>query len=200
VQVPVGDKSVALTFDDGPSPYTREILRILKDRDVRATFFMVGQQLRLDPQDGLAVRDAGHVIGNHSYTHPAHPHRPRFEVLHTDSLIEEILQVHPQLYRPPYGRLHNGMDRQARQDNKAIILWSVDPQDWRRPAAARLVRIVLRQVRPGAIILLHDGGGDRSETVAALPDIIKTLQQRDYRFVTVPELLNLQRHIPHRVS
>ena len=202
-KVPVGSerKVIALTFDDGPWPgSTKRILKILADNHIRATFFMIGSVLSDYPRLGRAVRDAGMAIGNHSWDHPIRPQDPVGEITDTDAEIHKILGITPTLFRPPYGALDNGLATQAKQERDAVILWSADPRDWSRPGANAIASVILRQASSGGICLMHDGGGDRSETVAALPRIIATLRQRGYEFVTVPELLAMRTastHVEH---
>jgi chitin deacetylase len=188
-----GEKLFALTFDDGPWPSsTRAILRILAANKVKATFFMVGQELSRRPEIAREVRDAGHAIGSHSWDHPARPRDPVAQIQRTDAQIKGILGMNPTLFRPPYGLLKNGMAEQAMKEGDAIIIWSADCADWKRPGAAHIARMIIGQARPGGIALMHDGGGNRAQTVAALPVIIRTLRARGYRFVTVPELLKMR--------
>lgn len=192
--IPVaGKKVVALTFDDGPWPHsTNEILGILRDNNIKATFFMVGQEIGRRPEVAAQVRDAGHVIGAHSFTHAVRPRDPNGEISKTDVNLKKVLQFTPTIYRPPYGIVHNAMTRRAQTTNKAIILWSADSEDWRKPGVSRIVSNVLREVGPGGIILMHDGGGNRAETIAALPQIISGLRSRGYQFVTVPQLMAMR--------
>jgi chitin deacetylase len=196
--VPVrrGQKVFALTFDDGPWPvYTNQILKILDDYNVKATFFVVGSVLRNYPEIGKAIRDGGHAVGGHSWSHPTRPRDPVAQINKTDTAIKHILGLTPTIYRPPYGIVNNRMTQQARREKQAVLIWSADSLDWRRPGASRIAANILRQASPGGIGLLHDGGGPRSSTVAALPTIIRGLKARGYRFVTIPELLKL-RHLP----
>jgi peptidoglycan/xylan/chitin deacetylase (PgdA/CDA1 family) len=196
--VPVrrGEKVFALTFDDGPWPvYTHQILKILADYDVKATFFVVGSVLQNYPEIGKAIRDGGHAIGGHSWSHPTRPRDPVAQIKRTNAAIKSILGFTPTFYRPPYGNVRSRMTWQARQEKQAILIWSADSQDWRRPGASRIAATILRQASPGGIALMHDGGGPRGNTVAALPVIIRGLQERGYRFVTIPELLKL-RYVP----
>jgi len=196
VRLKPGVKAVALTFDDGPWPrYTHQILAVLKEQQIKATFFMVGKELSRRPEIARDVVAAGHVIGNHSWDHPARPKAAVSQVKHTDSEIHQQLQIYTHLFRPPYGILKNGMAAQAESEKHAVILWSADSEDWRRPSAAHIARTVMREVHPGGIILMHDGGGNRSHTVAALSLIIPQLKQKGYQFVTVPELLEM-RYVP----
>lgn len=193
VRVKPGEKVFALTFDDGPWPrYTREILQMLAAADIKATFFMVGQEVRAHSEIAREVRDAGHAIGNHSWSHPSRPRSAVAQVRNTDNEIKRVLGFAPNLFRPPYGILKNGMARQAMKEKQTVVMWSADAYDWKRPGAQRIANRIVRQASPGGIALMHDGGGNRSQTVAALPIIISTLRARGYRFVTVPELLRMR--------
>lgn len=193
VPVAKGRKVVALTFDDGPWPRsTNEILSILRDSNIKATFFMVGQEIGRRPEVAMQVRKAGHALGGHSFTHAVRPRDPHGEVRKTDANLKKVLQFTPTIYRPPYGIVHNAMTRREQALDRAIILWSADSEDWRRPGVSRIVSNVLREVRPGAIVLMHDGGGPRGQTISALPRIISGLRARGYEFVTVPKLLSMR--------
>jgi polysaccharide deacetylase family sporulation protein PdaB len=194
-------KKVALTFDDGPNqPYTAEILKILKENDVRATFFLVGKNVEGDPQTARDIVAAGHFIGNHSYDHHNLLTRTnaqvRREILMAEKAIEAATGQRTVLFRPPYGDKNTLTVNQTQKLGYVMVEWSVSGEDWRRPGADRIVRNIVKSVRNGAIILLHDGDkarhGDRSQTVEALPNIIDQLRQKGYEFVTVPELLQLQ--------
>jgi len=196
VKLKPGVKAVALTFDDGPWPhYTHQILSILKKHKIKATFFMVGSELAKRPQVGRDVVAAGMVVGNHSWDHPAKPSNAISQVKHTDSEIFKELGIYTHLFRPPYGILKNGMAAQAKREKHAVMLWSVDSEDWKRPSAATIARTVMREVYPGGIILMHDGGGNRSHTVQALEMIIPGLKKKGYNFVTIPELMEM-RYVP----
>ena len=194
-EVPVapGTKVFALTFDDGPWPeYTREILQILKANDVKATFFMVGQEVSRRPEIAREVRDAGHAIGNHSWDHPSRPRDPIAQVEKTDAIIRKELGFRPTFFRPPYGLMKNGMAAHAMSLRDPVLLWSADSADWKRPGVDHIVRMIVGQAHPGGISLMHDGGGNRSQDVEALPIIISSLRAKGYRFVTIPELLKLR--------
>jgi len=194
VTPPAQDKVVALTFDDGPWPETTDrILKILHQFDARATFFVTGKQVEQFPATVRQMVAAGHVVGNHSWNHPMDEVDDRTairEVEGTNRLIQQVIGIRPVLYRPPGGNLDNRLTAYARHKGYAIAMWSVDSEDY-YVAAPLIVDKVLRQVRPGGIILLHDGGGDQMTTVEALPQILTALSRQGYRFVTLPELLHL---------
>lgn len=192
VPVPVSQRVIALTFDDGPEPvYTPQILRVLADNNVKGTFFMMGSHVSEYPALARSVRDAGHALGNHTWSHSQTPSDPASEVTRTVAVMQSVLGVTPILFRPPFGNLNNGVAAQALAQRDAVVMWSSDPNDWATPGADIIASRVVSQATSGGIILLHDGGGDRSQTVAALPTIIRELKARGYRFVTMPELLAL---------
>ena len=185
-----GEKLIALTFDDGPLPgSTEKFLDVLAQYNVKATFFQMGANLNPNQALGRKVRDAGHAIGNHTWAHLQVPSDPVGEVTRTDALFQSVYGGPTALFRPPFGNLDNGVATQALEQNDAVIMWSVDPKDWDRPGTTSIVNTVINGATPGGIVLMHDGGGDRSQTIAALPQIITTLRSRGYRFVTIPELL-----------
>ncbi len=190
------EKVVALTFDDGPwGESTRNVLKILKEHDVKATFFVVGKHLLMYPEVTAEIVRAGHAVGNHSWSHTYKPFEPEVakqEIENTSALIAKQSSAQTRLFRPPGGHLETGLVAYAQSKNYAIIMWSVDPHDTKPDAtAAEIVERTLKAVQPGGIILLHDGGGDRAVTRAALPTLIRRLRKKGYRFVTVPELLRL---------
>lgn len=192
VPVRATDKVFALTFDDGPWPeYTREMLAILQREKVKATFFMVGQEVTRRPEIAREVRDAGHAIGNHSWDHPSRPRDPKMQVQRTDQAIKKAVGFKPVLFRPPYGIMAS-MAKISQAEGDAVLLWSADSGDWHKPGASKIAQRIISQASPGGIALMHDGGGSRGQSVAALPIIIDTLRERGYRFVTIPELLRLR--------
>ena len=187
------ERAVALTFDDGPSPqYTPRILAMLRRLHVRATFFAIGYLANEYPALVRNELRAGMTVGNHSYNHPEVPH---FDRLPPRLLADEMTLgaqslrragASPMLFRPPGGSFSPALVRAAEQRGERIVLWSVDPRDWQTDASARqIARNVLAAVRPGSIIGLHDGGGDRSATVAALPAIVKGIRRRGLRLVAL---------------
>jgi peptidoglycan/xylan/chitin deacetylase (PgdA/CDA1 family) len=185
---------VALTFDDGPSPYTGPIVRTLVRLRVPATFFVVGQQLRYFAAGLHDELQHGFVIGDHTVNHALLPRLGRGAQGAQIALDERMLRAAGappvRLFRPPYGAYDAVTLSILRRLHMLMVMWSVDPGDWRRPGARAIVTGVLRSVRPGTIVILHDGGGDRTQTIAALPAIIHGLQRRGYRLVTVPELIS----------
>jgi peptidoglycan/xylan/chitin deacetylase (PgdA/CDA1 family) len=188
-------RAIALSFDDGPGPYTPKVVQVLSRLHARATFFVVGQQLT-DFAAGLrdAVRH-GFEIGNHTQNHAwmirLSAAAQYAQVEATATRVQRLGAPLPQLFRPPYGVFDGRTLDVLRRLHMLAVLWSVDPGDWRRPGASAIVRSVLAAARPGAVVELHDGGGDRSQTVAALPGIITGLHRRHYQLVTVGQLLAL---------
>ncbi|HKF24640.1 MAG TPA: glycosyltransferase, partial [Candidatus Acidoferrum sp.] len=209
-QLGAAPKKLAVTFDDGPDPrWTPKILDILKEKHVPASFFVIGEEASKSP--GLLRREyaEGHSIGNHTYTHPVYdeisPTQLRWELNLTQRLIESTLGVKSILFRPPYGIDHQPEYAEevsqlpvAQDMGYLIVGQKIDPHDWRQPygkqvPAQEIIDGVLQQANAGNIILFHDGGGDRSQTVAALPVIIDEMRARGFQFVPVPALLNKTR-------
>jgi len=189
-------RRVALTFDDGPSPFTARILRELERRKARATFFQLGREVVRRPWATRQLVRSGHAIGNHSFNHPSlapADRRAGHELAATQAALRHAVGHAGCLMRPPGGDIGDRLKRLLRRRGELAIMWDVDPQDWRRPGTKAIVRNVLRDVRPGSIVLLHDGGGDRTQTLQAVPWIIKGLRRRGFHLVTVPTLLGLDR-------
>ncbi|MBW4628959.1 MAG: polysaccharide deacetylase family protein [Brasilonema octagenarum HA4186-MV1] len=190
------EKLIALTFDDGPWPIsTVQVLDILKQNQIKATFFVTGQNVKNYPD--LLKRESaeGHVIGNHTWHHRyqfLNPQAAANEIDHTADLIYQITGVKTNLFRPPGGFMHNKVTAYAKNSNYTIILWSSDSVDYSRPAIPKLINNVFKDAKPGGIVLMHDGGGNRSKSVQALPAIIDNFRKQGYRFVTIPELLEMQ--------
>ncbi|TAO06010.1 MAG: polysaccharide deacetylase family protein [Phormidium sp. SL48-SHIP] len=187
----LGDRAIALTFDDGPSPYTLQILDILESYDILATFFVLGQVISSYPEVLQRIVADGHLLGNHTWSHPyivnseAEAYR---EIEPTAELIYDYTRVRTQLFRPPGGYLNNALTPYSARQNQTITMWSVDSFDYFL-SQSEILDQVLAQIHPGAIVLLHDGGGPRHHTVAALPQLIESLQQQGYEFLTVTELM-----------
>jgi peptidoglycan-N-acetylglucosamine deacetylase len=196
VKLSKAEKVIALTFDDGPwKGSTEKILDILKQDNIKATFFVVGQVLQEYPDLGKKIVTDGHVIANHTWHHWYHQMSPQIaanEIDRTTDLIYKVTGVKTNLFRPPGGIMHNGVAAYARNRKYGIIMWSSDSNDYSRPPIPRLVSNVMREARPGGIVLMHDGGGNRSNTVAALPQIISNFKKQGYKFVTIPELLEMK--------
>lgn len=184
---------IALTFDDGPGPYTPKVLAALNRRNAQGTFFFVGSQERTFHNATIAQVQRGHAVGDHTESHPRLARLPAAaqydELLVPMQLFASYGLPRPLLFRPPYRSFDQTTLEQARRLGLLMVLWSIDSQDYRRPGMKAIVQRVVSAARPGAIVLLHDGGGDRSQTVAAIPKIIGRLRARHYHFVTVPELL-----------
>ncbi|MFJ4184879.1 polysaccharide deacetylase family protein [Kitasatospora sp. NPDC089509] len=185
-----GGKVVYLTFDDGPSPvYTPQILSILNRYGVHATFFELGENVAAHPSLTAQVARQGHSVQNHSWSHPdlRRLSGSSFDsqVGGTDRAIRAQTGRTPKCLRPPYGAVNGAVRSRAAALGKQVVLWSVDPADWSRPGTAAIRSRVLGNVRPGSVILLHDGGGNRSQTAAALPAILSTLKARGYSFATL---------------
>jgi peptidoglycan/xylan/chitin deacetylase (PgdA/CDA1 family) len=197
---------IALTFDDGPSPYTRQIVQILTRMRVPATFFIVGQQLN-DFSSALGDEishqfEIGDHTENHAFLTRLNPANQYGQINDVALKVRHLGAPFPRLFRPPYGMYNAHTLTVLRRLRMLMVLWSVDPGDWRRPGTAAIVANVLANARPGAIVIMHDGGGDRSQTVAALPAIINGLRRRHYELVTVPRMIVLDpppRHqrLPH---
>jgi peptidoglycan/xylan/chitin deacetylase (PgdA/CDA1 family) len=186
-------REIALTFDDGPSAFTPAVLRILAAKHVPATFFVVGYSVRTH-RDALHAEERARMpIGDHTMTHPfmdrLSPAAQSAQVGDLAAAIARCPQLRPRLFRPPYGAFNATTLRILRRERMLMVLWSIDPSDYARPGAGAIAARVLGNAHPGAIVLLHDGGGPRSETVAALPAIIDGLRKRGYRLVSVPRLV-----------
>ncbi|USR92409.1 polysaccharide deacetylase family protein [Phormidium yuhuli AB48] len=197
-----GDRAIALTFDDGPGPYTAPILDILREQNIRASFFVLGRVLSTYPELLQRIVADGHILGNHTWSHPylvkSHALANQ-EIEQTAELIYQYTRVRTQLFRPPGGFLNNALTPYAAAQNYAITLWSVDSSDYVLPREGIIERVV-NGIHPGAIVLLHDGGGPRHHTVAALPVIIKQLREQGYEFVTVTELMERSQAAATRAS
>jgi peptidoglycan/xylan/chitin deacetylase (PgdA/CDA1 family) len=186
-------KEVALTFDDGPGPYTPDILRILVREHVPATFFEVGIEERYFHDATAQIVARGYPIGDHTESHLPMSQLKRKgqlgQLIQDSAAIGNYGAPFPRMFRPPYGMWNHTTLTLLRKYKMLMVLWSVDTDDYERPGVKVIVQRALAGLEPGAIILLHDAGGDRSQTVAALPRIIKALRRRGYKLVTVPRLL-----------
>jgi peptidoglycan/xylan/chitin deacetylase (PgdA/CDA1 family) len=185
-----GPKAIALTIDDGPHAiYTPQVLRLLERYRVTATFSMIGIQVAAEPAVAREVAAAGHVISNHTWRHLNLAWlSPTAVIAEMDSATDAIHRATghaPTVFRAPYGAWSGTVLRRCQQTGMMPLAWSVDPRDWSRPGVAAIVSNIMRNTRTGSIILEHDGGGNRSETVAALGIVIPRLLDAGYHFVTV---------------
>jgi peptidoglycan/xylan/chitin deacetylase (PgdA/CDA1 family) len=199
-KLPPEKKVIALTFDDGPWPNTTaKVLDILKKNRIKSTFFVVGQNVKNYPDLTKQIVADGHIIANHTWHHWYHQMNAQaaaYEVANTTDIIYQTTGVRTSLFRPPGGIMNNGVAAYAKNNKYAVIMWSADSMDYSRPAVPRLMNNIFREAKPGGIVLMHDGGGDRSHTVKALPEIISRFRKQGYEFVTVPQLLEMQDQHP----
>ncbi|WP_018752797.1 polysaccharide deacetylase family protein [Paenibacillus sanguinis] len=190
-------KQIALTFDDGPDPrFTPQILEILSQKGTRATFFVVGARAKKFPALLERMHREGHLIGNHSFNHPSFRKQTvkQFarEIERTEQVVSRTVGYRPKLIRPPYGEINEEQVKWAKANGYKIVNWNVDSLDWKGLNKEQIKANVLQATGPGAIILLHAGGGvgsDLNGTIEALPDIIDTLRGKGYQFVNLAELL-----------
>lgn len=192
-------KQVALTFDDGPDVYyTSQILDILKQNKVKATFFIIGTRAQTHPEMIRRIVREGHSIGNHTWNHSnlskLSPERVKEEVQKTEQVLYNITGFKTAMFRPPYGAASARTTSEISSLGYNIVNWSVDTRDWANTPVPQIMKFVKKEVYPGGIILQHCAGGkneDLSNTVNALPQIISLLRSQDYSFVTVQDLLNI---------
>jgi peptidoglycan/xylan/chitin deacetylase (PgdA/CDA1 family) len=184
---PANHKAVALTFDDGPSDYTSGVLRVLREKHARGTFFELGQEVAGRQQVLRSILASGDEIANHTTHHSFFPGYA--DLAETNRLIERATGFTPCLFRPPGGAFNSATVAAAREAQLKTIIWDVDPRDWSLPGSGAIYTRVVGAIHPGAIVIMHDGGGNRSETVAALPQIISNLRHHGYSFDTVSQLL-----------
>jgi len=184
---------LALTFDDGPGPYTQQLVGVLNRYHVHATFFAIGEEERYFSAGSSLELRSGDVIGDHTETHPMmatlSAHDQREELVEQIARIELLDGPRPRLFRPPYGSFDATTLHLLHQLHLLMVLWSTDTDDYTLPGVGAIVQSALAGAHPGAIILMHDAGGDRSETIAALPAIIRGLRKRGLEPVTIPRLL-----------
>ena len=195
---------IALTFDDGPNPYyTPQIISVLQQYNVKATFFDVGYLVEDYPNIVRQEFKAGNIVANHSWSHPMLTRLSRQALYSQLALasndIQAITGVRPHFFRPPYGSYNYQVTAPANSLGLSTIIWDAEARDWELPGVGAIVSRILGLARNGAIILLHDGGGFRAQTVAALPYIITDLRSRGYTFVTIDQMV---RHLtePTRAS
>lgn len=198
-RVQTNEKTVALTFDDGPDPATTPaVLENLAKHDVKATFFVVGQRSQAHPQLLKSISAAGHELGNHSYSHPDFNRisgpEIRTEITQTNKIIEKITGQQPVLFRPPGGYLSNEMIRITQEEKVKVAYWSweTDSKDWRNNNSKSIADYVTSHIAPGQIIILHDGGKNGLITARAVDLMITQIKEKGYRFVPMGELMKLE--------
>ncbi|MET9270472.1 polysaccharide deacetylase family protein [Kribbella sp. NPDC003557] len=187
---PLPAKYVVLTFDDGPdAEFTPKVLDILAKYDAKATFFEVGQNVRKHPELTKRIHAAGHSVQNHTWTHADLRHLGaaafRQQITSTDQVIQAQTGSTPGCLRPPYGGVSAAVRQRAKALGKDLVVWTVDSRDWTRPGVAAIEQRVLKNVHNGSVILMHDGGGNRTQTIAALPVILQNLKAQGYGFRTL---------------
>jgi peptidoglycan/xylan/chitin deacetylase (PgdA/CDA1 family) len=187
---------VAMTFDDGPHPsLTPKLLDILKERNIKCTFFLIGQNMKAYPQIVRRIIAEGHEIGAHTYTHCSLTSRSdaqiRSELQRSEEVLMAAANYRPQLVRPPYGAINTRIKQLMFSEfGYSTIMWSVDPQDWRRPGVSVVTSRLVSGARPGAIMLAHD---IHPPTTQAVPAMFDQLLAKGYQFVTVSQLMNMEK-------
>ena len=191
-------RQIALTFDDGPNdPHTFHLLDVLSRHNVHATFFLIGRYVHQRPDIAVEIANRGHVIGNHTFTHPLltfqYPTSIRQEITQCRDAIHEALGEHSNLFRPPWGGRRPGVFRIARQLGLEPVMWNITGYDWKAPSAEYIEHKITHKARGGDVILLHDGGHkafgvDRSKTVESVDRLLKRYRQQ-FEFVGVPEMI-----------
>lgn len=187
--------AVAIGFDDGPDTDTPAFVRMLASNHATATFFMIGEQVSSTYRETMLreLRE-GDVLGDHTFTHPdlTRTGDVRGQLQRTLSVIRAQTGYTPCVFRPPYGSYNSSVVRTASSLGLATVTWNVDPSDYTQPGTAAIEQRVLAQVQPGSIIISHDGGGPRGQTLAAYPKIISALRRRGYGILTIPQLLGFR--------
>lgn len=182
----VGKGNVAITIDDGPTKYTGELLKVLKEQNTHVTFFFIGQNAAAYPQSVTEAVYEGHEVGYHSDTHP-HMSQMTYDAQENEfnSGLNKLIKFDKQLvtlFRPPYGAYNNDTKLVTEEHHMQMVLWNEDPKDWATTDPSKVVKSVLDQVKSGSIIVMHD----HPSTIAAIPEIIKGIRRKGYTLVTVP--------------
>lgn len=193
-----GTKQLALTYDDGPNdPHTLRLLEVLAKHNVKATFFLIGRYTKQRPDIAREIVQAGHIVGNHTFTHPLLTFKSapeiRQELSACRSALEDAIGQHSNLFRPPFGGRRPAVLRIARELGLEPIMWNVTGYDWTAPPSAVIEQKVRKQIRGGDVILLHDGGhkqmgADRSQTVLATDNLVAKYKSEAREFVTIPQM------------
>lgn len=183
-------KVIYLTFDDGPSAHTKPVLHLLEKYGAKATFFLVGQNAVAHPELARSVVEQGHAVGSHTWNHRdlrrLSARRLNGQIIRTSNALRRVTGQPITCLRPPYGAVNREVRRAVRAHELATKLWDIDTRDWKRPGSTAISRKVVSRARNGAVVLMHDGGGNRSQTVRALDRILRRLSDRGYRFETLP--------------
>jgi len=192
-------KQLALTYDDGPNdPHTLRLLEVLAKHNVKATFFLIGRYVEQRPNIVREVVTAGHIVGNHTFSHPnlifASAPQTRTQLQECQQAITRAIGQHSPLFRPPFGGRRPETLRIARSLGLLPVMWNVSAQDWKGYSADEIKQRIRRQLRGGDVILLHDGshtgmGVDRSQTVIATDLLIPEAKSEGFEFVTIPEMI-----------
>lgn len=183
---------IAMTFDDGPHPeLTPKLLDMLKERGIRATFYVIGRSAEAHPEIVRRMVAEGHEVANHTWTHPAlskiSTARQKSEIERTSALLRELTGENPTNMRPPYGATNSTINRRMKDEfGLSVIMWSVDPQDWKYRNASRVSNHILTNTKPGDIVLAHD---IHASTIAAMPATLDGLKAKGFQFLTVSQLL-----------
>jgi len=193
-------RRVSLTFDDVPDEFTGKVLDVLKEYNVKATFFVMGYRAEKHPDLIKRMVREGHLIGNHTYNHPLLTKlsmvKFKQQILRTDAILHRIIGYHPKFIRPPYGEINEQQVRWAGNQGYIIVNWNVDSQDWRGLSAQRVMSNILTTTRPGSIILQHAAGnvgGVLNGTLEALPRVIERLKSQRYQFVTLTDMFHVRK-------
>jgi peptidoglycan-N-acetylglucosamine deacetylase len=200
--LPRGSRKLALTFDDGPNdPYSLRVLEVLSKHGIQATFFMIGRYVRQRPGIVREIVQAGHVIGNHTFTHPLLIFKSETEIRRELSdccaALQDATGEHSNLFRPPFGARRPAVLRVARELGLQTIMWNVTGYDWNAPPAAMIEKKVATRIRGGDVILLHDGGhkqmgADRLQTVLATDQLITLYKAEGYQFLTIQQMMAMR--------
>lgn len=198
--LPRNSRQIALTYDDGPNDqHTLRLLEILAKHDVHATFFLIGRYVQQYPKIAREIIQAGHIVGNHTFTHPLLIFKSetemRRELTQCQAALQDAVGEPSDLFRPPFGGRRPAVLRIARELGLQPVMWNVTGYDWNAPPAAVIERKVSKQIRGGDVILLHDGGhkqigADRSQTVIATDHLITRYKAEGYEFVTIPRMMH----------
>jgi peptidoglycan/xylan/chitin deacetylase (PgdA/CDA1 family) len=198
--LPPRSRQIALTYDDGPNdPHTLRLLEVLARHNVQATFFLIGRYVQHYPQIAREIFQAGHVVGNHTFTHPLLIFKTETEIRSQlsdcRSALQDAIGEHSNLFRPPFGGRRPAVLRVARELGMQAVMWNVTGYDWNAPSAAAIEKKIVSQIRGGDVILLHDGGhkqisADRSQTVLATDHLLARYKAQGYEFPTIPQMMS----------